>query len=134
MNTADSNGTDIHIHQIIECLCMRPLLSSDERVWSTSVSTSRPVLSEEQSSSLKELTLIYWERYVFLPFCMLSSRPDLSRFGFGIGWVGWEILLVGQILLLVVEQLPPLVVEQFPNQILSSIRASMRALAEVDVT
>ena len=36
----------------------------------------------------KELTLISWERYVFLPSCMLSGRPDLSRIGFGVGWVG----------------------------------------------
>ena len=49
-----------------------------------------PVLSEELSSSLKELTLISWERDVFLPSCMSLGRPDLSRIGFGVGWVGWK--------------------------------------------
>ena len=72
------------------CSTLRLLLSSNERVWITSVSTSRPVLSEEPSPSLKELTLISWARDVFLPSCMLSSRPDLSRIGFGVGWVGWK--------------------------------------------
>ena len=28
---------------------------------------------------------------MFLPSCMLSGRPDLSRIGFGVGWVGWEL-------------------------------------------
>ena len=28
---------------------------------------------------------------MFLPSCMSSSRPDLSRIGFGVGWVGWKI-------------------------------------------
>ena len=52
------------------------------------VASSSTVLSEELSSSRKELTLISWERDVFLPSCSLSSRPDLSRIGFGVGWVG----------------------------------------------
>ena len=38
----------------------------------------------------KKTTLISWERDVFLPSCILSSRPDLSRIGFGVGWVGWK--------------------------------------------
>ena len=98
------------------------MLSSDERVRITSVSTSRPVLSEELSSSQKELTLISWERDVFLPSCMSSGHElDLELVG-----------LVGKILL--VEQLPLLVVEQLPNPILFSIRASVRSLAEVEVT
>ena len=67
-------------------------LSSDERVWISSVWTGRPVLSEELSSSLKELTLISWERDVFLPSFVLSGRPDLSRIGLGIGWAGWKKL------------------------------------------
>ena len=41
----------------------------------------------------KELTLISWERNVFLPSCMLSSRHDLPRSGFWVGWVGWKICL-----------------------------------------
>ena len=51
----------------------------------------RSVLSEELSSWQKELTLISWERDVFLPSCMLSSRPDLSRIGVGVGSVGWKM-------------------------------------------
>ena len=89
------------------------------------VATGRPVLSEELSSS-KELTLISWERDVFLPSCIISGRPDLSRIGFRVGWFDWKILLV--------EQVPLLVVEQFSDPILFSIRASMRSVAEVEVT
>ena len=80
------------------CSTLRLLLSSDERGWISSVSTSRPVLSVELSSSLKELTLISWERNVFLSSwtpitsCVTPGRPDLSRIGFGIGWVGWKLL------------------------------------------
>ena len=44
------------------------------------------------------------------------------------------LLVVEQLGLLVVEQLPLLVVEQLSNPILLSIRASMRSLAEVEVT
>ena len=54
---------------------------------------------------------------------MLSGRPDLSRIGFGVGWVGWKnLLLVEQLLLLVVEQFLVLVVEQLsePNSLLHS--------------
>ena len=71
---------------------LRLLLCSDERVWFASVSTGRPVLSEELSSSLKELTLISWERDVFLSSCMSSGRPDLSRIGLRIGWFAWKLL------------------------------------------
>ena len=41
------------------------------------------------------LTLISWERDIFLPSwttitsCVIPSCPDLPRIGFGIGWVGW---------------------------------------------
>ena len=54
------------------------------------VATGRRVLSEELSPSLKELTLISWGRDVFLPSYISSGRPDLSRIGFGVGWVGWK--------------------------------------------
>ena len=27
---------------------------------------------------------------MFLPSYMSSGRPDLSRIGFGVGWVGWK--------------------------------------------
>ena len=27
---------------------------------------------------------------MFLPSCRSSGRPDLSRIGFGVGWVGWQ--------------------------------------------
>ena len=60
------------------CSTLRLMLSSDERVWIISVSTGHPVLSEELSSSQKELTSISWERDVFLPSCN-SCRHDLSR-------------------------------------------------------
>ena len=116
------------------CSTLRLFLSSDERVWITTVSTSRSVLSEELSSSQKELTLISWERDVFLPSCVLSSRPDLSRNGLEIGGADWKNLLDEQLLFLVVEQLLLLVVDQLSNPILFSIRASMRSLAEVEVT
>ena len=53
---------------------------------------SRPVRSEELSSSQKELTSISWERDVFLPSCVLSSRTDLSRIGFRAGWFDWKLL------------------------------------------
>ena len=72
------------------CSTFRLLLSSDERAWISCVSTSRPVLSEELSSLWKEFTLISWERDVPLSFCISSSRPDLSRIGLGICWVGWK--------------------------------------------
>ena len=75
------------------CSTLRLMLSSDERVWITSVSTNRPVLSEELSSSLEEFTLISWEKDVFLSSCMSSSRPDLSRIGFGVGCVDWKNLV-----------------------------------------
>ena len=68
----------------------RTVPSWDQRVWITTVSTGRPVLSEELSSSQKELTSISWERDVFLPSCMSSIRPDLSRIGFGVGWKDWK--------------------------------------------
>ena len=60
------------------CSTLRLLLSSDERVWITSVSTGRPVLSEELSSSWKELTVISWERDVFLASCRTSSCGQTS--------------------------------------------------------
>ena len=81
------------------CSTLRLLLSSDEHAWTlitSCVIPGRSDLSEEQSSSLKEFTLISWERYVFLSSwtlitsCVIPSRPDLSRIGFGIGWVGWK--------------------------------------------
>ena len=71
---------------------------------------------------------------MFLPSCMSSGRPDLSRIRFEVGWVERKILLVEQLLLLVVEQLRFLVVERLLNPILLSIRALVRFLAEVDVT
>ena len=71
---------------------------------------------------------------MFHPSCMLSGRSDLSRIGFGVGWVGWKKLLVEQLLLLVVEQLLLLVVEQLSNPIPLSNRDLMRSLAEVEVT
>ena len=49
-------------------------------------------------------------------------------------WLVGKILLVEQLLLLVVVQLPLLIVEQLFNPILLSIRASVRSLAEVEVT
>ena len=116
------------------CSTLRLLLSSDERVWFTSVSTGRPVLSEELSSSLKELTLISWERDVFLPSFMLSSRPDLSRIGFGVGWVDWKNVACLATSPSGCRTTSPLVVEQLSNPILLSIRASRRSLAEVEVT
>ena len=70
------------------CSTLRILLSSDKHVWFTSVSTGRPVLSEELSSPLRELTLISWEPDVFLPSFMLPSSLNLSRIGFGVG-LGW---------------------------------------------
>ena len=48
--------------------------------------------------SRKELTLISWERDVFLSSCspitscVISSRPDLSRIGFRVGWFDWTLL------------------------------------------
>ena len=92
------------------CSTLRLFLSSDEGVWITSVSTDRSIPSEELCSS-KKLALISWERNVLLSSCMLSSRPDLSRIRFGVGWV------------LVVEELPLQVVEQLLNPIFFSIRA-----------
>ena len=71
---------------------------------------------------------------MFLPSCVLSSRPDLSRNGLEIGGADWKNLLDEQLLFLVVEQLLLLVVDQLSNPILFSIRASMRSLAEVEVT
>ena len=113
------------------CSTLRLLLSSDERVWFTSVSTGLRVLSEELSSSWKELTSISWERNVFLSSCMSISRPDLSRIGFGVDWVDW---FVEQLLFLVVEQLHFQVVEQLSNPFHLSNRDVMRSLVEVEVT
>ena len=42
---------------------------------------------------VKNSPLISWERYVFLPSYMLSSRPDLSRIRFGVGWADWKNLV-----------------------------------------
>ena len=100
--------------------CMKSSNRSPRSVWL--------LLSSELSSSLKKWTLISWERDVFLPFCISSSRPDLSRIGFG--WVAWKIFGCRA----TVEQLHLLVVEQLSNPILLSIRASVRSLAEVEVT
>ena len=49
----------------------------------------RTILSEELCPSLKE-SLISRGRDVFLPSCVISGRPDLSRIGLGVGWVGWK--------------------------------------------
>ena len=114
------------------CSTLRLLLSRDERVWITSVSTGRTVLSEELSSSQKELTLVTWERYVFLAcykVAPISHELDLEL----VVLVG-NFLLVELLLLMVVEQLHLLVVEQLPNPILFSIRVSRRSLAEAEVT
>ena len=89
---------------------------SDRHVWTPitlCVTSGRPDLSEEQSSSWNDFTLISWERDVS-PLttntsCVLSSCPDLSQIGFGL--VG-RILLVWQLLLVTVEQLLLLVVDQ----------------------
>ena len=112
------------------CSTLTLLLSSDERIWISSVSTGRSVLSEELSSSQIELTLIPRERNVFLPSCMLSSPPDLSRIGFGVGWVGWKILLVEQLLLLVAEKLSnPILVHSCFSEILGGGRSDMYTLS-----
>ena len=73
---------------------------------------------------------------MFLSSCMSSSRPDLSRIGFGVGWVDWKNFVCRTTSLLVIEQLPLLVVEQLSNPILLSIRdvVRLRSLAEVEVT
>ena len=105
------------------CSTLRLLLSSDEHVWTliTSCVIPRfPDLSEEQSSSLKEFTLISWERDFFLSSwttitsCVIPAliyhELDLELDGL----VG-KILLVEQLLLLAVEQLPLLVVDQLSN-------------------
>ena len=67
---------------------------------------------------------------MFLPSCMSSSRPDLSRIGLGVGWVGWKNFAC--------RATSPCccraVVEQLSNPILLSIRASVRSLVEVKVT
>ena len=118
---------------------LRLLLSSDERVWFTSVSTSRPVLSEELSSSFKRINIDLWRTgrvssiFHFTQVAPICHELDLEL----VGLVG-RILLVEQLLLLVVEQLPFLVVEQLhllvvdqhSNPILLSIRALVRSLAE----
>ena len=57
---------------------------------------------------------------------MSSGRPDLSRMGFGVGWVDWKTWFVEQLLLLVVEELL--------NPIPLSNRDVMRSLVEVEVT
>ena len=49
------------------------------------------VHSEELDSSQKELTSISWEWDVFLPSCVLSDRPDLSRIGFRVYWFDWKL-------------------------------------------
>ena len=54
------------------------------------------------------------------------KSPDLSRIGFGVGWVCSKIVLVEKLLLLVVEQLS--------NPILLSNRDVVRSLVEVEVT
>ena len=64
---------------------------------------------------------------MFLPSCMLSSRPDLSRIGFGVGWVGWKNFLL-------VEQLPFWLSSNFRTQFSFPFVTSMRSLAEVEVT
>ena len=71
------------------CSTLRLLLISDGRGWISSVSTSRPVPSEELRSSFKEFTLISWKRDVFLSSCISSGRLHLSRIGFGVSWVDW---------------------------------------------
>ena len=73
------------------------LLSSDERAWITLVSiTGLPVLSEETSSSWKDLTSISWERDVFLSTCVRvipdNGFPVLSWIGFRIDWFDWKLL------------------------------------------
>ena len=64
---------------------------------------------------------------------MTSGCPDLSRLGFGIGWVGW-MNFACQLLLLAVEQLPLLDVEQLSSPILESNRDVARSLVVVEVT
>ena len=72
---------------------------SHERVFPEWVPvTSRPVRSEELGSSQKEWPSISRERDVFLSSCtpitscMISSRTDLSRIGFGVVWFDWKRL------------------------------------------
>ena len=74
------------------CSTLRLLLSSDEHACTLITSCVIPSchdLSEEQSSSWKDFTLISWERDVSTLTntpCGLWSCPDLSQIGFGIGW------------------------------------------------
>ena len=59
---------------------------------------------------------------------MSSSRPDLSRTGLGVGWVGWKNFACRTVLVSL------LVVEQHSNPIFLSIRAIVRSSVEVEVT
>ena len=63
----------------------------------TRLMNGSPVLSEETSSSWKELTSISWERDVFLSSCtvlassLITGLPVLSRIGFRIGGFDWKL-------------------------------------------
>ena len=102
-------------------VCSTPtfLFSSDGHVWTpitSCVISSFPDLSEEQSSSWKDFTLISWERDV-LPLttntsCCYQIALIYHRLALGlVGLVG-RILLVWQLLLVTVEQLLLLIVDQ----------------------
>ena len=69
----------LHVRPDLSWVCstLRLLLSSDECAWISSVSTGRPVLSEETLSSWKDSTSISWEREVSLPSCkVFCIIPD----------------------------------------------------------
>ena len=91
------------------CSTLRLLLSSIERAWISSVSTSRPILSEEQSSSFQEFTLISWERDVFLSSwklitsCAIPEVLIYHELDLELVTLAGTILLDEQLLLLVVE-------------------------------
>ena len=71
------------------CSTLRLLLSSDERVWISSVSTSRPVLSEELSSSLKELTNIDLLRTGRVCSILHVIKSHRSVTNWIWSWLGW---------------------------------------------
>ena len=74
------------------CSTLGLLLSSDERAWISSVSTGRSVLSEETEFFAKRIhtNLLRTRRFSFI---LHFITPDLSRIGFGVGWVDWKNLV-----------------------------------------
>ena len=70
------------------CSTLRLFLSSDERVWVTSVATSRSVLSEELSYSFKKMNMDLL-RTVRVSFILHVTKSPRSLTNWIWSWLGW---------------------------------------------